>query len=262
MRHAEKRRSCVHSDFAERVAEAALAAYRALPPSAAEERGAQPVVAAFVLEPPDGGELTVVSLGAGTRFSCTGKADEPRDGHAEVVARRGLKRFLGRVLRGDAGVQQWPDLIDGRGEFVGGLHLYVSSCPCGNAVSEPPRYNAAGVRIDAVADANGRDAGQAYAQHAPLSFASVPADVSAAPKFDKIGAPLSCSDKIATWSCVGVQGARLLGPGLLEGPVYLRSVVVGRKFNARRLRRAACCRVRNFETPPFKCHHPAVLGEH
>jgi len=111
-----------------------------------------------------------------------------------------------------------------------------------------------------VADANGRDAGQAYAQHAPLSFASVPADVSAAPKFDKIGAPLSCSDKIATWSCVGVQGARLLGPGLLEGPVYLRSVVVGRKFNARRLRRAACCRVRNFETPPFKCHHPAVLG--
>ena len=58
------------------------------------------------------------------------------------------------------------------------------------------------------------------------------------------GRVLTCSDKLATWSCVGLQGALLAS--LLAEPVYLASVTVGRKFNQAILRRALCCRVHRF----------------
>ena len=61
------------------------------------------------------------------------------------------------------------------------------------------------------------------------------------------GRVLTCSDKIATWSCVGLQGALLAS--LLAEPVYLASVTVGRKFNQAILRRALCCRVHRFIDP-------------
>ena len=61
------------------------------------------------------------------------------------------------------------------------------------------------------------------------------------------GRVLTCSDKLATWSCVGLQGALLAS--LLTEPVYLASVTVGRKFNQAILRRALCCRVHRFRDP-------------
>ena len=61
------------------------------------------------------------------------------------------------------------------------------------------------------------------------------------------GRILTCSDKLAVWSCVGLQGALLLSPGMLAEPAYLASVCVGRKFNAAILKRALCCRMRPFD---------------
>ena len=61
------------------------------------------------------------------------------------------------------------------------------------------------------------------------------------------GRVLTCSDKLATWSCVGCQGALLTE--VLTEPVYLASVTVGRKFNQAILRRALCCRVHRFIDP-------------
>ena len=57
------------------------------------------------------------------------------------------------------------------------------------------------------------------------------------------GRVLTCSDKLAVWSCVGVQGALLLARGFLAEPVRFASVTIGRKFNravGRRARAAAC----------------------
>ena len=58
----------------------------------------------------------------------------------------------------------------------------------------------------------------------------------------------SCSDKIAKWSAVGLQGALL--SRLLE-PVYLQGVVVGELFSGPHLHRALCCRShRALSRPP------------
>lgn len=51
---------------------------------------------------------------------------------------------------------------------------------------------------------------------------------------------MTCSDKIARWNVLGVQGALL--SAWLE-PLYLSAVVVGRKYSFEHARRALCCRL-------------------
>lgn len=89
------------------------------------------------------------------------------------------------------------------------------------------------------------------------------------------GVLMTCSDKIAKWCALGVQGALLsylvgdsddnsgyggkcgssgydgIGNGDAEDTVgiYISSITVGRKFSAPHLQRAICCRIRQFQYP-------------
>ena len=91
------------------------------------------------------------------------------------------------------------------------------------------------------------------------------------------GSVHSCSDKIARWNYLGLQGA-LLSP-LLESPVYLSTVTIGRKMTESIGRRAICCRLEIKKrtrkkkidalksedatctiAQPYKIKHPAVMG--
>jgi len=57
---------------------------------------------------------------------------------------------------------------------------------------------------------------------------------------------MSCSDKIAKWNALGIQGsllARLLGKG-----IYLTSITIGRKFSQAHCHRALCCRLQDFHS--------------
>jgi double-stranded RNA-specific adenosine deaminase len=58
---------------------------------------------------------------------------------------------------------------------------------------------------------------------------------------------MSCSDKIAKWNALGVQGSLL--SGVLSRPIYLSTCVVGRKYSHAHLCRALCCRVSGFTYP-------------
>lgn len=51
----------------------------------------------------------------------------------------------------------------------------------------------------------------------------------------------TCSDKICRWNCLGLQGSLL--SSLLQEPLYLSTLTVGRKLTACICRRAVCCRV-------------------
>ena len=106
--------SCV---FADNIAKASIAAYNAVLASVPEPArsdafggGRQTVLAAVVARDERLDALRVVSLGAGTKFMSTVdiEADAEagarvRDSHAEVLARRGLKRFLYAQLAAEAG---------------------------------------------------------------------------------------------------------------------------------------------------------------
>lgn len=68
---------------------------------------------------------------------------------------------------------------------------------------------------------------------------------------------LSCSDKIARWNVLGIQGKRMSHCMM---PVYLRSITIGRKFNRPHAERALCCRLEACR--PQRLHTAlAALGE-
>lgn len=318
--HAARRTSSCA--FADNVAAAAMRAYDAvlahlahLDPSRPTERG-QTVLAAVVArdarcDPP---RLRVVSLGAGTKFLRAADIDadarsgtKVRDCHAEVLARRGLKRFLYAQIRAArrrekrdaassarADEEEWlvlepvfhepvgleTDPADRRADGwrvsdVVSFHLYASSAPCGNATVKKWARGAKETfddslgpfalprRVESEHDKKNNAFGSVSQgqlaflwKRDPSECPVLPDDEKNAKTSDAVppgtstrGRLLTCSDKLAVWSCVGAQGALLLARGFLAEPVRFASVTIGRKFNRAVGRRALCCRMRRFAFP-------------
>ena len=81
----------------------------------------------------------------------------------------------------------------------------------------------------------------------------------------------SCSDKLCRWNIMGLQGSLL--SSLLDEPVFMDTITIGRKFTPCISRRAICCRAREMpkkrhplktnnydEHSVYRLHHPAVMG--
>ena len=96
----------------------------------------------------------------------------------------------------------------------------------------------------------------------------------------KNGSIHTCSDKIARWNCLGLQGSLLAS--VLANPLYMSTLTIGRKLTACICRRAVCCRAsgfgpgskgkdgknHNYEdrtskislNEKYSLHHPAIMG--
>lgn len=219
-------------------------------------------------------EFKVIALGTGTKsiagdkYSLEGTV--VHDCHAEIAARRSLLRWVYKQISTAGESDSYA--IESENKRTPyelrpfELWLYCSQTPCGDAAvfsrtdPEPkcvPCFTA---------PKHGMFRLKPEAGHAGnLVNANEPA-----PSFD--GLQLgdrskchTCSDKLAKWSVVGVQGALL---AQLIPPLYTTGIVIGDVYSHGHAARAICCRseraLTKFSTPclsldsPYALHHPKI----
>ncbi|KAM4729122.1 double-stranded RNA-specific editase B2-like [Anableps anableps] len=192
----------------------------------------------------------VVSLATGTKCLDSDRLNEDgwtlRDCHAEVLSRRALVHFfytqlellLCKRAEGEDQSIFVPDKVSThRFRLREGVrfHMYVSLSPCGDARLNCPyettsAYPSRRFRCQLRVKVNGGEGTlPVISQGTNQKWASV-----------SLGQPvcmtsMSCTDKIAKWSVVGLQGALL---SHLVEPIYLHSLTVGRLSHTGHLGRA------------------------
>ena len=204
-------------------------------------------------------QMQVVALGTGTKS--VGSPHLTRDGtvlldcHAEVIARRGLLRFLYDQLgsychRGETVFERQNDGKLCLKEGVS-FHLYISTVPCGDArvfTARPDGHSGrhsrgkARVKIDA-------GAGTVLADDQPQTWEGI--------KSEAVRLMImSCSDKVARWNVIGIQGSLL---SLYIEPIYFESITIGSDLNEEHMFRAISLRIGAVKVPhPFSVHAPFV----
>uniref|UniRef100_A0A8C9ZYR1 Adenosine deaminase RNA specific B2 (inactive) n=1 Tax=Sander lucioperca TaxID=283035 RepID=A0A8C9ZYR1_SANLU len=192
----------------------------------------------------------VVSLATGTKCLDSDNVSDHggtlSDCHAEVVSRRALVRFLYAqlelLLREEQSIFV-PNKGGGGFRLQDGVlfHMYVSSSPCGDARLNCPYETTASHQIHPsrrfhchlrVKVDGGEGTLPITAPMANMNWTGVAQG--------KPPVTMSCTDKMAKWSVVGLQGALL---SHLVEPVYLHSLTVGTLNHTGHLSRAMARRL-------------------
>ncbi|XP_066270152.1 double-stranded RNA-specific adenosine deaminase-like isoform X6 [Branchiostoma lanceolatum] len=248
------------------------------------------VLAAMVMLRGDEDQGTVISIGTGNRC-ITGEhlsleGQTVNDSHAEIIARRGLLRYLYQQLHSyyddpENSIFQECD-EDSKQHFKlkpdVTFHLYISTAPCGDGALfslhdteqvsevEEPLEMADSIQHTPIFSDPGKQG--LLRTKMEQGEGTIPIDPDTPIQtWDGVlrGERLrtmSCSDKIARWNVVGLQGALL--SHFLE-PVYLSSVTLGMMYIHGHLTRAVCCRwargdieIQTLLPPNYKLNHPQV----
>uniref|UniRef100_A0A182MM46 tRNA-specific adenosine deaminase 1 n=1 Tax=Anopheles culicifacies TaxID=139723 RepID=A0A182MM46_9DIPT len=239
----------METNLANRIASECLAKFESLPKTGKpNETFEWTILSAIVLvRKPETGtsDIRVVALGTGTKClagdELSSRGDRVNDSHAEVLARRALLRYLleqiEKALEGQKeSIFEWQRnkfaLKDGHS-----FYFFTTHSPCGDAsifdseceeMSPQPKK----ARVDQSAEVEedkrpvvGMTGGKLLQseEHGDLMAQTV-GPVRTKPGRGVRTLSVSCSDKLARWNVLGVQGGLLML--LLERPIYLEGVVL------------------------------------
>uniref|UniRef100_A0A3Q4AU81 Uncharacterized protein n=1 Tax=Mola mola TaxID=94237 RepID=A0A3Q4AU81_MOLML len=194
------------------------------------------------------------------------------DCHAEIVARRSLIRYLYSQLEhflSNHEEERRKSIFtrcDNKHGF--GLkenvqfHLYISTSPCGDARIFSPHE--AGVEDQGDRHPNRKARGQLRTKiesgegTIPVRSSNTIQTWDGVLQGERL-LTMSCSDKIARWNVVGLQGSLM---SYFTEPIYFSSIILGSLYHADHLSRAMYQRITDIEDLPqsFSLNRPLLSG--
>lgn len=192
------------------------------------------------------------------------------DTHAEIVGRRCLMDYLYSQLElfkselnsSESIFIRKPDGIGFQLKENVRFHLYINTAPCGDArIFSPHEVD---TEEEAVDKHPNRKARGLLRTKIESGEGTIPVNQNTAIQtWDGVlqGERLltmSCSDKVARWNVVGIQGALLAH---FVDPIYLESIVLGSLFHPDHLYRAVCGRIETSIEglpPPYRLNKPLL----
>ncbi|CAO1384296.1 unnamed protein product [Diamesa serratosioi] len=235
------------------------------------------ILSAIVIEREN--KYEVVSLGTGTK--CIGsmllsdKGDILNDSHSEIICRRAFLRYLMSQMmatKSDTSIFVYNDTqmkFNLRENIK--FHFFTTSSPCGDASiytinnmdDEGPENKRVKVNDNGGSLGGFTGAKLMFSEDVEDPMAQTEGKIRIKPGKGDRTLSLSCSDKMARWNLMGIQGCMLYS--LLDAPIYLHSFIIadGTPYNYVSMERALYKRFENVEKllvkPAFKLNKPQIL---
>ncbi|XP_067844105.1 double-stranded RNA-specific editase 1-like isoform X2 [Heptranchias perlo] len=193
------------------------------------------------------------------------------DCHAEIVARRSLIRFLYSQMECHLSNKTEDHHKSIFVRYEGGgfkikdnvqFHLYISTSPCGDARIFSPHE--AAVEDQGDKHPNRKARGQLRTKiesgegTIPVRSSNTIQTWDGVLQGERL-LTMSCSDKIARWNVLGIQGALL---SHFVEPIYFASIILGSLYHADHLSRAVYQRISDIEDLPsiYTLNRPLLSG--
>ncbi|XP_065100672.1 double-stranded RNA-specific editase 1a isoform X1 [Paramisgurnus dabryanus] len=193
------------------------------------------------------------------------------DCHAEIIARRSLIRYLYSQLEyflsdrpedHEKSIFRWCSEHGYRLKDNIQFHLYISTSPCGDARIFSPHE--AGAEDQGDRHPNRKARGQLRTKiesgegTIPVRTSNTIQTWDGVLQGERL-LTMSCSDKIARWNVIGVQGSLL---SYFTEPIYFSSLILGSLYHADHLSRAMYQRITDIDDlpQPFNINRPLLSG--
>lgn len=179
--------------------------------------------------------MNVVALGTGTKCLGSDKLSELgdilNDSHAEIVCRRNFLRYLmDQMLQTKSGsIFIFKDNTQ-KFELIEGIHFhfFTTASPCGDAsiftIDSEIKENEENEPAFKKPKVEGFTGAKVLDPSSSDLMIQTPSLIRIKPGKGVRTLSLSCSDKMARWNIMGIQGAMLCN--LLSQPIYLKSIIL------------------------------------